>query len=296
MAEIPNPITTELIKAPSKYAEELLKAVSAQNALIESSLKLLELNNKIPASDETATKKKKQLTEVEKLANKTRNEQIRLHLQVDKAASREAISIQKTKLALKDKRKAVKDDILESRRSVLSIEAQKGAYNAISKSLSANLVKWKQYTAEQLKTDKRARKLTATIKKQRAELAKADKSTGLAARGVGKYKEGVLSAAKSLFGALGLIGGIAGLVKVMGSAIAISLQFEASMSKVKAISGATASEWRELRNQAKLLGEQTQKDSRRSRTASNRIIENWVFTKTDNKFYRCNFRASNCNR
>ena len=159
----------------------------------------------------------------------------------------------------RQRQKSLEKQLKGQQSAVLATEALKGSYNAISKSLSANIIKWKNLTTAERENTTAGKKLTATIKAQRAELTKLDAKTGQASRGVGKYKEGVLSAGKALIGAFGVTLGLAAFVKVIGSAVKISLQFEAAMSKVKAISGATNQEAKALRENFKVLGETTQK-------------------------------------
>jgi TP901 family phage tail tape measure protein len=61
----------------------------------------------------------------------------------------------------------------------------------------------------------------------------------------------------TIAGAFGVTAGIAGFVSIMRNAIGITTNFEAQMSKVKAVTGATAKEMYELNNSAKALGAST---------------------------------------
>lgn len=258
MAKIQDPITPEILKSPSKYAEELLKAASALNTLSEASLKLIESNNKIVASDDTAAKKKKQLTEVEKEANRIRTQQIQTHAKLDKARSREVVALQKSKLKLQETNKEVKNSIVVAKQSMLATEALKGSYNAISKSLSANLIKWKQLTKVEREATLEGRKLTASIKAQRAELSKLDQNTGNSARGVGKYAEGITQAAKSLIGAFGLVGGVMAFAAVLKSSISTVVKYTSQNSKLASVLGKTNSQIIELTKSSKEYGRTTQ--------------------------------------
>ena len=259
MAEINNPISKELIDSMNKYAEESIKAANALTKLIEQSEKLIQSNEKASKSDTGNAEKKKTLTAVEKEAERIRKKQIQTHAKLDNARTAAAKSLKKLELENKKVNKEVTDNIKISQRSVLATQAQKGAYEAISNSLSSNLLAWKKLTKEERENTKAGRQLTRTIKAQRAELEKLDKSTGNASRGVGKYRQGVISAGKSLIGAFGVTVGLAAFVRVMGNAIKVSIEFEAVMSKVRAISGATNQEYKQLKDNAKTLGETTQK-------------------------------------
>ena len=61
----------------------------------------------------------------------------------------------------------------------------------------------------------------------------------------------------TIAGAFGITAGIAGFVSIMRNAIGITTNFEAQMSKVKAVTGATAKEMYALNNSAKALGAST---------------------------------------
>lgn len=103
--------------------------------------------------------------------------------------------------------KAVKDN----QKAVNSAE---GSYDQISAKLSQNLIKWKALSEQQRKNATVGGKLTKTINDQRKKLSDLDKQTGTATRGVGKYKEGIINAAKQMSG---FTGGVAAAMVVLRS-------------------------------------------------------------------------------
>jgi TP901 family phage tail tape measure protein len=258
MAEVKNPISPELIKSAETYTNTLLQTANALEKLIKTGNELIAANGKIATSDETATTKKKQLTAVEKESERIRKSQLTTHAKLDKARSRAVIALQKSKLKLQEVNKEVKNNIIVSNRAMLATEALKGSYNAISKALSANLIKWKQLTKAERETTVAGKKLTATIKAQRAELTKLDAKTGQASRGVGKYAEGIRSAAGSLVGAFGLVGGVTAFAKVLTSSIKTVVQYSKANSVLASVLGKTKKEIRDLIKDSQEFGKTTQ--------------------------------------
>ena len=252
-------IKQSAIDSLKNYSEELLKGAESAVKLLESSKKLQEVLDALAKTEGSIPEKKKKLTAIEKEELRIKKGLVTTQAKLTKAKTAAAVELTKERIKLQEVNKEVKKNITISKQSVLTTEAQKGAYDAISASLSANLVKWKKLSAVERETTKEGKKLTATIKKQRAELTRLDAGTGTATRGVAKYKEGIIGAGKALVGAFGVTLGLAAFVAVMGKAVKVSIEFESKMSKVKALSGATNKEFALLKNQAKELGENTNK-------------------------------------
>jgi TP901 family phage tail tape measure protein len=85
-------------------------------------------------------------------------------------------------------------------------------------------------------------------------LEKGQKSASDSARGMGVQMK---SLGREIIAAFGVTAGIAGFVSVLRGAIRISADFEAQMSKVRAVSGATNKQMAELEKTAKQLGAST---------------------------------------
>ncbi len=136
--------------------------------------------------------------------------------------------------------------------------ARKGSMEALNITLGKNRQRYRELSAAQRANASVGGKLLTTIKQQDANLKKLDASIGNNQRSVGNY--GIaLQGATRLLGALGLAGGIALVVKGLKDMIGIFAGFEKQMAKVRAISGATDEEFALLTNDAKRLGESTEK-------------------------------------
>ena len=94
-----------------------------------------------------------------------------------------------------------------------------------------------------------------------SKLEKAGTKGSAAVNNIGASVQGLGSKFSNLgstiAGAFGITAGIAGFVNIMRNAIGITTNFEQQMSKVKAVTGATAKEMYELNNSAKALGAST---------------------------------------
>lgn len=112
------------------------------------------------------------------------------------------------------------------------------------------------------KNKKEFEKLTQSISKNNQALLKYDKAIGRSQRNVGNYGNalsrvsGILS--KGL-GVLGLTAGVAGLANAFKKALTIFSDFTLQVSKLQAISGASAQQTAKLRKEAENLGKSTQK-------------------------------------
>jgi TP901 family phage tail tape measure protein len=94
-----------------------------------------------------------------------------------------------------------------------------------------------------------------------SKLEKAGTKGSAAVNNIGASVQGLGSKfanlGSTIAGAFGITAGIAGFVNIMRNAIGITTNFEQQMSKVKAVTGATAKEMYELNNSAKALGAST---------------------------------------
>jgi TP901 family phage tail tape measure protein len=94
-----------------------------------------------------------------------------------------------------------------------------------------------------------------------SKLEKAGAKGSAAVNNIGSSVQGLGSKfanlGSTIAGAFGITAGIAGFVSIMRNAIGITTNFEAQMSKVKAVTGATAKEMYALNNSAKALGAST---------------------------------------
>jgi TP901 family phage tail tape measure protein len=86
---------------------------------------------------------------------------------------------------------------------------------------------------------------------------KLDKEQRKATTGAAQMGIQISNVGKQIISAFGITTGIAGFVSILRNAIKISADFEAQMSKVRAVSGATNKEMAELEKTAKQLGAST---------------------------------------
>jgi TP901 family phage tail tape measure protein len=103
--------------------------------------------------------------------------------------------------------------------------------------------------------------LSKRVVELEAKLEKAGTKGSASVNNIGKSVQGLGSKfanlGSTIAGAFGITVGIAGFVSVIRGAIRITADFEAQMSKVKAVSGANSEEMEKLTNSAKALGAST---------------------------------------
>lgn len=190
------------------------RAISQVDVLIQSlanlTTKVGELNSAVKQgtdttkqSDEAGKAKKKTLTEIEKLEKQN----IKTLNKLKAAASEENIQLIESKTALAAKNKAIRDNVKAENERISAI---RNAENALEKEIKTIRDAEKQNRALSLAV----KNLDTTTKKGRATIARynsvIDKNTafinknlsaeGKRTKGIGKYKEGVMGAAKQLAG------------------------------------------------------------------------------------------------
>lgn len=136
--------------------------------------------------------------------------------------------------------------------------SKQGSMVQLSTELGKNRQRYRELSAAQRGNVNIGGKLLTTIKQQDANIKKLDASIGNNQRSVGNYGIALQGATK-LLGALGLAGGISLVIRGMREMIGIFSGFEKQMAKVKAISGATDEDFKLLVDDAKRLGESTEK-------------------------------------
>ena len=146
----------------------------------------------------------------------------------------------------------------ETKRAIIQENALKGSYQAINAALNANINKYKALSAEQRNNSKAGKSLLRSIQAQDKALKGLDGQLGRSQRKVGNYKGAIMSSAKSLTGAFGLVGGVMMFAKVLKDSLAAIMDYQKAQSSLQAVSGKTKDELKELTKQAKLLGSQTE--------------------------------------
>ena len=166
-----------------------------------------------------------------------------------KELDRESIKISAT---IKELEKAERNLIKSQREEQDVSKTAEGSYKRLSLEMRKLTAQWKEGDATTRS------KLTPSIAKLDKELKKLDATIGKNQRNVGNYSSAFKGMGKSLLMAGGLAGGatvaFSALFRVIKGAFKTTFEFEAAMSQVKAISGATAIEFTNLRDSAMALG------------------------------------------
>lgn len=151
-------------------------------------------------------------------------------------------------------RQAIQEQTREIKMSQIANEALKGSYKQISAELSRNLVKYKQMSQQQRDNTKAGNNLEKTIKRQRAELAKLDSRMGNHTRNVGNYRGAIMSSARSLLGAFGLVSGVMLFASVLKNAFSTVRDFGKQNAILAGVLGTTREQVTQLTDQAVQLG------------------------------------------
>ncbi len=232
-----NAILQKRLKGVNQSTEEgVIKAARLRGAIDKNNAKVAKYADTLTALEKERIKVDKQL-EVNAVKNLQANE-------------KNYKSLQKGKAALKEKTASTKELVRIQRAERGSIE-QLNAANAI---LRKRLRGVNQTTEEGAI---KARRLRSAIDKNDAKVNQLSDSLTRQKRNIGNYAGSIKSLAIQFAGAVGLTAGIAGTVRALRSVISIFSDFQATMAKVRAISGANAQEFIKLKASAKELGETT---------------------------------------
>jgi TP901 family phage tail tape measure protein len=189
-------------------------------------------------------KRKDDLTEIEKqvIAERKKLEKIVAKRQVQESDLSKEIAKQTEKQRARAKQ--IKEEIK--------------LQNADKTSLVSMRAELKKMTAEYASASAVQRKqMIPALKELNTQVVNAERAVGNHGRVVGQY-ENALTKLKGVFlGGFGLIAVIGLFVKGVKNAINTSIKFEKQMSKVKAVTGATSEQIKELSNDAKRLGGET---------------------------------------
>ena len=171
----------------------------------------------------------------------------------DKLTDKEIAKTNKLKIALKQTRTAIR---LNRNEVIANVNASKkldNSYNSLVKRNKSLAIAVKKLANPLTKDKRKFDELTASINKNNNSLKAMDKTMGNNQRNVGNYR----SAVGGLTGAFGVSLNAASLFLAMKNVIGTIKEFDQKMATVKAISGATASEFDRLKKSAKELGAST---------------------------------------
>lgn len=251
MSDINEIISKEALAGLEKAEQLTVQLANSLLKITEDGQKVSSTLSGISKSTGTAAEKAKALTDAQK-------EQKRINDDNQRTITKLNAVLSGTTRELNENKQALKNANRESNLAVVANNALKGSYNQIQSQLSLNIAKLKAMSAEQRTSTKEGRQLETAIKKQTIELKKLDARLGVHNRNVGNYAGSIKSAASSLLGAFGLVGGVMLFAKVLKDAFNTMKQFEQSMARVKGITGATDEEFRKLEKDALRLGAATE--------------------------------------
>lgn len=252
--------STEDTKAFVKQLSDIARKGSTKE--VSDVTKLLELKNKLTVLEKRLIENKnvsikatKQISELEKQRikiGKDLNTTLAKNLVVGEKSNK---ILQKGKTLLQERNKTLKDQVVLERTAAGSIEKLRLETNKLVKSRD----KLGDISG---KNAKQFQKLTTSIAKNETKLQNYDKQINRSQRVVGRYKD-ALGGLRSLFikglGILGLTAGVQGLANAFRKTITIFSGFSKETSKLQAITGGTTKEIQKLTDQAKFLGNTTQK-------------------------------------
>jgi len=219
----------------AKY-EELSAKIQSDGAAIETALK-----KNTGATTEGKEAIEKSIPKVDELAKASER--------LAKAQGENAKKIAQVKAELKKANNITKLEVAQNK-------AAKGSYDQLSATYSLMKIKLNAMSSAQREGTKSGRAYEAQSKRIYEQMNRLQKATGKHQLGVARYAQGLGSAVKSL---AGMYLGVAGLRKLFNSFTDNVIGFEKQMSGLKAISGATGDEFKELRDDAMALGAATTK-------------------------------------
>jgi len=235
MPEINEILSDKEITKLEKFNTTLQTTDKILDGMLVTTQKFVESLKSISVTIDTVKKAQTENNKSAKKLDATTRELIKLDKQMEAAEIKVTAAYKQVQKATIAKTEAAKASTKATRQEVLANSALKGSYNAISLSLSKNIAKFKALSETERETSKRGKELTATIKRQDAALKKLDAQTGRSQRKVGDYGGAIKQSAKSLLGALGLVGGVAALAAVLKSSFSTIVKFEKAQSETAAI-------------------------------------------------------------
>lgn len=210
-------------------------------------------DNKSLKSIQKTKKAVKQLSEAEQKAATIRKQKLNLERKLDIAnATRTKDNIVLTE-QIKKQNQATRDNVKENTKAL-------GAYTNLSAKLNRLRKEYKDLALTEGTTTKKTKDLAAQIQFLDTKLKGVDKTVGQSQRNVGNYGSamskvgGVL---KGFVGALGITAGIAGLSRVLTSAIKTAKDFEQGNANLASVLGTTKENITILTDDAKRLGAAT---------------------------------------
>jgi len=241
-----------------RIAGDLKGLNTEQQKLISTILKgkgSIEINNKLIKESGKINEK---LTASLKEANGIKKRQLSTDAKSAAAKSKENKKLIESKGALQQLNAEVKDTILLQGRSARKINESNASLKQLEAALRINQRAYANMTAAQRANVKVGGKLLGTIKQQDAASKRLSSTMGQSQKKVGSYGQAFRNVQMKM---MGVVMAGAAVIRLTSRMIGSFVDFNSSMAKVAAISGASDQELKKLSDSAKELGISTEKSA-----------------------------------
>jgi hypothetical protein len=193
-----------------------------------------------------------------KEANRISKAQAAANAKLATAGSKQNRQLLEAKEALRAKNAQIKQSIALGGRDAQAVNMQNSSLKQLEKALAMNRAAFANMSAAQRNNQKVGGRLNATIQRQAQQVDKLRTSMGQAQQRVGGYREAFKKAQMQMMGFV--MAGMA-VIRMVSRSIKSFVEFNQSMAKVAAVSGASTQELKMLSEQAKELGISTEKSA-----------------------------------
>jgi len=239
----------EFLKVMKELRQELRESVKeSQKSLQGTSFGRTDDLKKLQAERDKLIKQQVQIQKIEQ-------EEIRTKKELEKL-NREQIRTQQ--LIERERQKNIRQQEREAKKQ----KDLNNSYTRASRNLTELRKRYKDLAIQNKENTKEGRALLKELTALDIKLKSIDKKVGVSTRFVGNYErafKGLGSGVGKFAGGLGLaVGGVAGFSTAIRESFRLFSEFELTLSKVQAVSGASSEEFSKLRAQAQELGSTTQ--------------------------------------
>lgn len=247
---------TEYIKMLEALQGELKEMLAINKKIVEQSASQIKTTDAL----KKRAKAIKEVTEASKSMEVVEREKVKTQRELTKLeADNERLLQTKNRTLIQNRKEEERLAKIKARN--LKLQKQEGqAYSQMSKKLNELRNRYKNLAVQNKENTKEGRKLLKNIQQLDSKLKRVDKAVGQSQRNVGNYTSawGKLGMRlKSVASAFGLVGGVMGAVQVIKGAFNIVKEFNQQLANLKAISGASPEELKELEKSARDLGATT---------------------------------------
>ena len=224
--------------------------------------RLIQIQKEKAAQEKQLAAEKKQINQEQARQEKQlANDKKRINQEEERANKRTIAELNKSIKARERKVIAQKKEEAATIKLAARTKEQNRAYNKASAELNNLRKRFKDLAVQNKENTREGRKLLRQITFLDAKLKSVDKTVGQSQRNVGNYSSAFKGVGKVLGKAGGLIGIAAAGLTAFAAGVRVSIplfrEFGLVSAKVQAVSGATATEFSALTEQAKELGQTT---------------------------------------